>query len=1080
MDFINEILGEKAEEKAAPVSNNEIPLLRNSDIVFSAVIIVLTAFLIGVLLDRRKLKRQMAHSQEVASNSVVEFEAEAPSALEQMAEFVVPLKKQRFRKRDRFYFHGRKFVRNVANNVSNRRKAAMKSLFAVEDAEDSQDAEFDLRPAETYLDEDDSSRASSATFLPTSLTVLLNAFHLFEHFDKSIFAELENDVETLWLPSGQYLFRVGDPDTFVYVVASGKVNVHIVDGDATHTVKIVGAGETVSSLLSFIDCLCHNSKAVYKTVCCKAMTDATIIKLPVSAFADVFDKNPDMLVRVVQLIMARVQRVIFVALHQHLGLTSELIRPMNKAEFDPEGESMREMDDMEMAVRGFRVELDFDNSEFLRERIALRTLSDGDVIMTEDAHNDAALVYILSGCLVQSQLLSSDASSPSSSESESRTLYTAFRGECVGQLGMLTGEANFYSCRASGPSTRVAIITRDAFFEIVSETPEMVLSLAHSTVRRLSPMVRQVDFALDWLRMESGKALFRQGDQTDGTFIVLSGRLRSDVVEEFVKGDLVGLVDVVAAAPRLTTVIAVRDSELCKIPANLLNLLKSRYSVVVTRLISLLGNRILAGNKTKVHKDKKDTMSFTTVALFSSSPVSIPLTAFTMELVYALTACGHVTRLSSDIVRSKLGESAFEPGHEYRLNAFLGQQEHRHKVVLYECDRDMNKWTSLCLRQADVVFDLVFVPDDEDVDPALLTLVTQAEHALESATSRRTRKELILIHPESTLTPRHTREWLKRRPWISAHFHVKAPQRLFSRKKNLFDFYENLMRTQAPNIHSDFSRLARHITGTSVGLVLGGGGARGAAHVGMLKAISEAGIPVDKLGGVSMGALVGGLWASQRDMTHVVQKARVYFGYLISKSGAWDLTYPITSLFAGHYFNWTLKHTFGEELTIEDLWLPFFCVSTDITISRERVHTKGKFWHYCRATMTYAWLLPPMCDPIDGHLLMDGCYVNNVPGDVMANTQNCKYILAIDVTAVDDRDLTNYGDSLSGWWLLWVKRIWPFAKPVKIPTQTEIQMRLAFCTHYKNLEELKANPNYEYIQPPIDKYSSNDVSILSF
>ena len=127
--------------------------------------------------------------------------------------------------------------------------------------------------------------------------------------------------------------------------------------------------------------------------------------------------------------------------------------------------------------------------------------------------------------------------------------------------------------------------------------------------------------------------------------------------------------------------------------------------------------------------------------------------------------------------------------------------------------------------------------------------------------------------------------------------------------------------------------------------------------------------------------------------------------------------------------------------------------------------------------MSYAWLLPPLCDPVDGHLLMDGCYVNNVPGDVMA-TQGCKYILAIDVTALDDRDLTNYGDTLSGLWILWQK-INPFAEPVKIPHQSEIQMRLAFCSHYKNLEELKNNPNYEYIQPPIDKYASGAVIIVN-
>lgn len=76
------------------------------------------------------------------------------------------------------------------------------------------------------------------------------------------------------------------------------------------------------------------------------------------------------------------------------------------------------------------------------------------------------------------------------------------------------------------------------------------------------------------------------------------------------------------------------------------------------------------------------------------------------------------------------------------------------------------------------------------------------------------------------------------------------------------------------NVHSDFSRLARWLTGTSVGLVLGGGGARGAAHVGMLKAIIEAGIPIDMVGGVSIGAFMGALWCMEKNITTTTQKAR--------------------------------------------------------------------------------------------------------------------------------------------------------------------------------------------------------------
>lgn len=87
----------------------------------------------------------------------------------------------------------------------------------------------------------------------------------------------------------------------------------------------------------------------------------------------------------------------------------------------------------------------------------------------------------------------------------------------------------------------------------MSEKPKIVLHVAHIVVRRLSPFVRQIDFAMDWTFVESGRALYRQGDESDCTYIVLSGRLRSvitwrdgkkQLVAEYSRGDLVGVVSV--------------------------------------------------------------------------------------------------------------------------------------------------------------------------------------------------------------------------------------------------------------------------------------------------------------------------------------------------------------------------------------------------------------------------------------------------------------------------------------------------------------------------------------------------------
>lgn len=167
----------------------------------------------------------------------------------------------------------------------------------------------------------------------------------------------------------------------------------------------------------------------------------------------------------------------------------------------------------------------------------------------------------------------------------------------------------------------------------------------------------------------------------------------------------------------------------------------------------------------------------------------------------------------------------------HRLNAWLGQQEHRHKFVIYQCDPDpASKWTSLCLRQADLILDVAVAatPKEEDAEGSAEAPweVTRAERSLERA-ARRTRKELVLVHPEGTVCPRGTREWLRRRPWISAHFHLLLPG---GRRGRMFDpgrpeasvdaYYARAAAAgtsgglgSAPNIHSDFSRLARHVSG---------------------------------------------------------------------------------------------------------------------------------------------------------------------------------------------------------------------------------------------------------------------------
>jgi lysophospholipid hydrolase len=85
--------------------------------------------------------------------------------------------------------------------------------------------------------------------------------------------------------------------------------------------------------------------------------------------------------------------------------------------------------------------------------------------------------------------------------------------------------------------------------------------------------------------------------------------------------------------------------------------------------------------------------SYTTVALFSATQL-VPLTAFALELIHALSVYGKVKRISSDVVCQELGVNTPDSVHDYRLNAWLSIQENRHKVVVYQCDKEMTKWTA--------------------------------------------------------------------------------------------------------------------------------------------------------------------------------------------------------------------------------------------------------------------------------------------------------------------------------------------------------------------------------------------------
>lgn len=795
---------------------------------------------------------------------------------------------------------------------------------------------------------------------------------------------------------------------------------------------------------------------------------------------------------------------------------------------------------------------DFDSiKEEFSKCIKISKFEKGETIVHQDS-NPQGIFYIVSGEID----VISEAKKNANNGSSKKTLYTIGEGHIIGYLSSMLGCNSLMTLTASSEEVYVALIPFADIERLCDKYFMIYLRLSETLTNSISSNLLKLDYFLEWIHLESSETLFNQGDPANAIYLVLNGRLRQifyesecsdnvNYVNELSKGESFGEVEVLTAINRLNTVVAIRDSELARIPRTLFEFLALEHPstvIHVSRIVAkkamnmdgrsgIMINGLTSIDKTISLKNDNDLKCDLNLKIRSNKflqpnkcywntnvnyktitvlPVTegLPVEEFALKLICAFRQCEKTTvGLNQRTALSHLGRHAFDKLSKLKQSGYFAELEELNDIVVYIGDTSVtSSWTQTCISQGDCILllaDACAEPDIGEFERLLLKSKTTA------------RTDLILLHPERYVIPGSTAKWLKNRISIHTHHHIqfvvkekmsqqdtlpnnRTFQMLMRRlRENTKKTQENFVKllpasikttveslsgkslgakrgsgiyTPVDPIKSDFLRLARILSGQAVGLVLGGGGARGLSHLGILKAIEEKGIPIDVVGGTSIGSFIGGLYAKEYDLVPIYGRAKKFAGRV---SSLWrmlsDLTWPVTSYTTGHEFNRGVWKSFGD-YKIEDFWVSYYCNTTNITESAQEIHTSGFAWRYIRASMSLAGLLPPIID--NGNMLLDGGYVDNLPVTEMKQ-RGCKVIFAVDVGSVDDKTPMTYGDSLNGFWIIF-NRWNPFSKHPNIPNMAEIQMRLGYVASVNALERAKNTPGVLYIRPPIENYATLD------
>ncbi|WP_373522357.1 patatin-like phospholipase family protein [Aquiflexum sp.] len=450
--------------------------------------------------------------------------------------------------------------------------------------------------------------------------------------------------------------------------------------------------------------------------------------------------------------------------------------------------------------------------------------------------------------------------------------------------------------------------------------------------------LKQIFEAGKKIELDAGEYLFKQGDSENELYVVLSGRLRAInesksgtvILGDIAEGEPVGEIALFTNEPRMAAVLAIRKSVVLEIS-------KAEYHSAVAKnpeFASALTRFVINRMRRNVLEQKVEAIPKNIVIIQLQQDLNIDY--WVSEIKRTLETMHIPTQI---LGRESKGEKNYK-----ELSELLEQHKGVNLIVCSGQDAD---WTRQCLLYADLVILATYFYAESDLYDI------EKEQKLYENNILNRKKYLLLLHPENVDVSENTAKWFKNR---NIHLHIHA------RKNN----------------SKDMSRLCRIITNQAVGLVLGGSGAKGYAHVGAVQALLEAGVEIDFVGGSSAGALYGIIMAfadfQNKRIEAICQQSAE------SDLGINDFFLTFFAKNSSKKIEEFSKNIFGNT-ALEDLWVTSYCVSTDMTNNEVKIHSIGKVWQQVQESFLSPGIFPPVV--VDDQVYMDGTMADNIPIDPM-------------------------------------------------------------------------------------------------